>query len=408
MEIITALPPSLSTSSLSTSAPRKLERFGATDFRLITIDFNPPPTVESRFEPAGTLTPGATTGNNITFTSSVAGSFLAADVDRELVDNDGGRAVIISITSDVIVQADIVNDFSGVGAIPAGEWGVNGSPVTALNPSISEPEKATVTCTASAASFRSSDIGNFIRINAGIIKITQFTSDTVVVGQILGRLKTAASSPAGTWSLEIEAWSTARGFPRTGGFFEQRLYLAGTPAQPYTFWGSRIGDFENFATGPDDSHAIEFTLATQETNIIRWIVPGQSLLLGTSGEEWEVDGGTTKGITPNNIRVRSHTTHGAANVVPLRIGTSVLFVQRAGKKLRELKFNMDVEQYAASDLMLLNPDITGRSTIVDLAYQQEPFSIVWCVLADGTLLALTYDPQQNIWAWSVLASVIFI
>jgi len=122
--------------------------------------------------------------------------------------------------------------------------------------------------------------------------------------------------------------------------------------------------------------------------------------MGTSGEEWEISGGLNQGITPSNVRARSHTTHGAANVIPLRIGTAVLFVQKAGKKLRELRFSDSVDQFNARDLTLLNPDITGQSTIVDMAYQQEPFSMVWCVLADGTLLALTYDSDQNIWAWS--------
>lgn len=380
--------------------PQKLERFGSTDFRLIEVDFNPPPSIEERFEPAGTLTPSATTGLGVTFTSSVAGSFQVSDVDREIIDNNGSRAIIVGFSSDTVVTADVVTDFIDLTPIPAGEWGVNGSPVTTLKPSISEPEKATVTLTAGADSFRAGDIGKFVKVNIGVVEITQFTSSTVVVGQILGRMDSAALAPAGTWSLEVASWSVSRGFPRTGGFFEQRLFLAGTFTQPYTFWGSRISDFENFATGPDDDHALEFTISTQETNIIRWMVPGRSLMLGTSGEEWEVSGGVNQGITPSNVKVRSHTTHGANNVAPLRVGAVVLFIQRAGKRMRELKFNFDIDAFNAADLMLLNPDITAQATVVDMAYQQEPFSVVWVVLSDGTLLSLTYEPDQNVWAWA--------
>jgi len=380
--------------------PQKLERIGPADFRLIEIDFNPIPSIEERFEPAGTLTPSATTGLGVTFTSSVAGSFQVSDIDRELVDDNGSRAVIVGFTSDTVVTADIVTDFPNVTPIPAGEWGVNGSPVTNLTPSDSEPEKKKITLSAGSDAFRAGDVGKFVKINGGIVEITVFTSTAVVEGQILGRLQTAALAPGGSWSLEVASWSVSRGFPRVGGFFEQRLFAAGTPSQPYTFWGSRIGDFENFAIGPDDSNALEFTISTQETNIIRWMVPGRSLMLGTSGEEWEVSGGTNQGITPSNVKVRSHTTHGANNVAPLRVGAVVLFVQRAGKKMRELKFNFDIDSFNAADLMLLNPDITGEATVVDMAYQQEPFSIVWAVLSDGTLLSLTYEPDQNIWAWA--------
>ena len=380
--------------------PQKLERIGTNDFRLIEIDFNPIPSIEQRFEPAGTLTPSATTGLAVTFTSSVAGSFQVSDVDREIVDDNGSRAVIVGFSSDTVVTADIVTDFPDVTPIPAGEWGVNGSPVTNLTPSDSEPEKKKISLTAASAAFRSSDVGNFVKINGGIVEIIEFTSSTVVQAQILGRLQTAALAPGGAWSLEVASWSVARGFPRVGGFFEQRLFAAGTPTQPYTFWASRIGDFENFAIGPDDDNALEFTISTQETNIIRWMVPGRALMLGTSGEEWEISGGTNQGITPSNVKVRSHTTHGANNVAPLRVGAVVLFIQRAGKKMRELKFNFDIDAFNAADLMLLNPDITGEATVVDMAYQQEPTSIVWVVLSDGTLLSLTYEPDQNIWAWA--------
>jgi len=336
----------------------------------------------------------------VTFTSSVAGSFQVSDVDREIVDDNGSRAVIVGFTSDTVVTADVVTDFIDIDPIPAGEWGVNGSPVTDLTPSDSEPEKKKISLTAASDAFRASNVGDFVKINGGIVEIIEFTSSTVVQAQILGRLQTAALAPGGSWSLEVASWSVSRGFPRVGGFFEQRLFAAGTPTQPYTFWGSRIGDFENFAIGPDDDNALEFTISTQETNIIRWMVPGRSLMLGTSGEEWEVSGGVNQGITPSNVKVRSHTTHGANNVAPLRVGSVILFIQRAGKKMRELKFNFDIDSFNAADLMLLNPDITREATVVDMAYQQEPISVVWVVLSDGTLLSLTYEPDQNIWAWA--------
>jgi len=380
--------------------PQKLERFGSVDFRLIEVDFNPIPSIEVRFEPGGTLTPSATTGLGVTFTSSVAGSFIVSDVDREIIDNNGSRAVIVGFTSDTVVTADIVTDFIDLTPVPADEWGINGSPVTDLTPSDSEPEKKKITVTTAADAFRAIDVGKFIKVNGGIIEITEFVSATEVKGQILGRLETKALAPGGAWSLESASWSMVRGFPRTGGFFEQRLFVAGTFSQPYTFWGSRNNDFENFAIGPDDDNALEFTISTQETNIIRWMVPGRSLMLGTSGEEWEISGGLNQGITPSNVKVRSHTTHGANNVAPLRVGAVVLFIQRAGKKMRELKFNFDIDAFNAADLMLLNPDITEQATVIDIAYQQEPTSIVWVVLSDGTLLSLTYEPDQNIWAWA--------
>jgi len=38
--------------------------------------------------------------------------------------------------------------------------------------------------------------------------------------------------------------------------------------------------------------------------------------------------------------------------------------------------------------------------IVDWAWQQEPWSLVWCVLDNGALLTLTYMKEHEVWAWT--------
>ena len=40
-----------------------------------------------------------------------------------------------------------------------------------------------------------------------------------------------------------------------------------------------------------------------------------------------------------------------------------------------------------------------RSLVKQLAWQQDPDSIVWCVLDDGTLAAMTYLRDQQVYAW---------
>ena len=75
-----------------------------------------------------TLTPGATTGTGITFTTS--GAFFSsssASVGRLLIRKsiDGtetGRAEITAWTSTTQVTCDILEDFDSTGAIPAGQW----------------------------------------------------------------------------------------------------------------------------------------------------------------------------------------------------------------------------------------------------------------------------------------------
>jgi hypothetical protein len=92
--------------------------------------------------------------------------------------------------------------------------------------------------------------------------------------------------------------------PRCVTFFEERLYWAGTDNQPQTIWASKSGDFLNMdqGTGLDDE-SVEFTLATDDVNVIRWMKASDVLLIGTVGGEFKLHGNgnpvtlTLEGVT---------------------------------------------------------------------------------------------------------------
>jgi hypothetical protein len=186
--------------------------------------------------------------------------------------------------------------------------------------------------------------------------------------------------------------------PRCVTFFEERLYWAGTDNQPQTIWASKSGDFLNMdqGTGLDDE-SVEFTLATDDVNVIRWMKASDVLLIGTVGGEFKLHGNGNP-VTPSNVRVVQETKYGSSGVTPITSGRAVLFNQRATKKLRQMIFDLNVEGFVAPDLTILAEDITGDG-ITAMAYQQEPDSIIWAVRADGTLIGLTYQRDQQVVAW---------
>jgi hypothetical protein len=84
-----------------------------------------------------TVAPGATTGTGITFTAS-ASVFTSAMVGREIwrksvLGTEFGRATITAFTSGTEVTCDIVEDFDGTSAIPAGEWYLTASGFAGLD-----------------------------------------------------------------------------------------------------------------------------------------------------------------------------------------------------------------------------------------------------------------------------------
>ena len=68
------------------------------------------------------------------------------------------------------------------------------------------------------------------------------------------------------------------------------------------------------------------------------------------------------------------------------------------RKIREFVYKFESDTYVAPDLTLLSEHVT-KTGIIQIDYQQEPDSILWCVLTDGTLLGMTYQRDQEVIAW---------
>jgi len=256
-----------------------------------------------------------------------------------------------------------------------------------------------VTITASSSTFVSTDVGRQVRIGSGHSKITAFGSATsVTVTTTTNFPNTNASTD---WSLG--AFSTTTGHPSCVSFFEQRLVFAATLNNPQTVYFSKSGDYENMdanigGTVADDD-AIIYTIASNQVNAIRFMAASRTLIIGTAGGEFTVSGGgDNDAVTPTNVMIKKQSNHGAANTDAIAVGNATLFLQRAKRKIRELAYNFDVDGYTAPDLTILAEHVT-EGNITEMAYQEEPLAIVWCVRGDGELVALTYQREQEVVAW---------
>lgn len=249
------------------------------------------------------------------------------------------------------------------------------------------------------------DVGRMIRWKdpAGDwtwLRITDITSTTVVNAVIDGP---DASGTTGTasWRLGLISYETA--FPGAVGFFEERLYFAGSDATPQRFDGSVTADFEKFSPSEADGsvvddNAIVFTIASEQVNRIRWLAPSRILGIGTEGGEF-VASSSGAAITPSDIEVRQNTANGVANISPVKVNNRILFLQRAKRKIRDFRFSFEEDSYIATDATILADHIT-ESGIIQMAYQQEPDSLVWCLRADGQLATMVYEPGQQVIGWS--------
>lgn len=211
-----------------------------------------------------------------------------------------------------------------------------------------------------------------------------------------------------TQIFDLGAWSETLGYPHCVTFHEQRLWFGGTESEPLTIWGSQPNDYENFAPTEYDSvvldtSAISYTLVANKANPIIWMQSGPVLIVGTLGSEWQVKAASSvnQPITPTNINITPQTNHGSLiGCRPVKLGSAILFVQRAGHKAIEFLYDFNQDAYVGKNLTVVSDHILRQGGgAVTLGYQREPNNIVWVALADGTLAALTYEQDQQVMAW---------
>lgn len=232
---------------------------------------------------------------------------------------------------------------------------------------------------------------------SGIIKITEYISGKKVKGKVL---RTIGSTDA-TQIWAFSPWSRSKGYPTAAGFFEDRLVFAGSTRYPQTFWGSKVGDYYNFgvSTPVVDDDAVTATLNGGQMNGIKAMVAFGELILLTSGGEYKVSGGQGKALTPSNTLSQAQEYRGISDVLPVTVGSRIVFAQQQGNIIRDLAYSYEADKYTGDDLNLLCSHLFDGHKVVAMTYQQTPDSIIWFVRDDGLLLGLTYIKEQDIYAW---------
>ena len=499
--------------------PRKLERYSSWSFSLSDIDLIDGPYL-SENDTTTTMTSGATTGNNITITSSTA-IFTGSDIGRLIRIFGGGAgtfwgyAKIVSVNTVQFTDADFTTDsgvagsivstgpdyitlsshpfsteelvtiqssgtqptINGVVNLPTNAWYVRdiASNRFQLHPTADDATNntnlANFTTTGSGTlTFTSNRIsilthgytggeGPFTLTNTGgavpliggsapsptqdyyvkyigpntlILSFTKGGAGEKVSGATGGgthslsggstpfatckaNIKVDFENTTGTTRWRMGAWGSSSdlGYPRAVTFHEQRLWFSSNPGAPQTLYGSKSADFETFsptgaitATPSEldddvlDDNAIVFGIASNEVNVIQWMSPGRTLLLGTTSANWSAQASlVSEPITPSNLQVRRSGALGSTSLQPAVIDDKVVYTSNTRLKLFTLGYSFDSDSYMSDDLTLLAEHIT-RTGVIALAYAREPWSTVWAARVDGVAPALTIVENQEVVGWA--------
>lgn len=251
---------------------------------------------------------------------------------------------------------------------------------------------------AGVGGWRNSDVGSYVRINGGIVRINSVSDSVIATGEILKELSATSQAFVDGWTLEAPVWNDSDGFPRTVTLHAQRLAAAGSPGYPQSIWFSEIGNTLNLLGDTTEDSGFTYDMSSREVNPIAFLPSNRILMALTYGGEFTLTGGQERPINATNPQIDQHSTYGCALVRPILIGNQLFFVQRDGKVLRAAAYQFESNSYVANDVSKLSKHLMTPG-IVCMAYQQSN-NCLWQVREDGKLNSVTIDSEENVIAWT--------
>lgn len=207
--------------------------------------------------------------------------------------------------------------------------------------------------------------------------------------------------PKFTRKWAFGAWSQVEGWPSEVAFFRERLVFGrGT-----SIWLSCAGDYTNFAARTGGlitaENAISLQIANARADEIKWLQGAQNLLIGTAGGISVLREQTVQlPFGPGNVTIIPGPVIGAAAIPPLETPSGqILYVDRTRTAIRAISYSSDSDTFQAPDITRLAEHVLSAG-VVDVVYQAHRDSIVWCLLENGELAALSYDAGESVFAWS--------
>ena len=189
--------------------------------------------------------------------------------------------------------------------------------------------------------------------------------------------------------------------PACVNYFQQRKVFACLKNSPQQLVASQTSTNNNFNISRplSASDSINITLSEREVNEIRHIIAMNDLILLTSGGEWKLNGSDGAFTAASSLVASPQSFYGCSHIQPVVSGNMIIFTQSGGSVVRDLGYTYVSDSYDGEELSIFANHLFEGKQVIDMAYSKEPYRILWCIMSDGTINALTYNRKQEVAGW---------
>lgn len=336
-----------------------------------------------------------TTPPNVTFTASpgvtAAGAATMTVINSGLI--NGGNAFVqgASYSSSYGITMQVLSLFPGTTVVQT--WQLTNTGL-ASGTGLSLPSQVSFNAGGS--------LGCILSVTWGVTLITVTNPGTGYLSTPTVGFTGGGGGSGATATCTLGASSS--GNPSVPGLIQQRSFFGGPAQSPAQFNLSQPGAPFNFNTSfpvsPDD--AIQATLTSTTLHTIKSVLPvSAGLLIFTDQAAWILNGGAAGApISATQLSANPQGYAGASDLPPIATPTDIIYVQAKNSIVRDLQYNFYLSNYVGQDISVLSSHFFYGFTLVQWAFAEEPFKLVWVVRSDGRLLCLTFLKEQELMAWS--------
>lgn len=237
-------------------------------------------------------------------------------------------------------------------------------------------------------------VWRYLHAGYGIVRITAVADARHATADVIGQLPASVVSGA-TWRWWPPAWSNNKGWPQLATFVQQRLGLFLGPYE----WLSRPNNaFDHTPTvNPDSAIADRLRSTTGSLVNIEWAATdGLFLVLGSRDGNWIVRSATLgQALTAASALPSEENREGAASHIPSIVDGGVLSIGRTRKRLFFVKVDRLSGELAISEVTKAARHVL-KGKAQWLAWQRDPNRIEWISCQDGTLVGMTWMPEEKV------------
>lgn len=231
----------------------------------------------------------------------------------------------------------------------------------------------------------------------GVARIIGYNSATSVDIEVLSHFSETGANEF--W--DIGTWTADEEYPDVTAFAHGRLWTF----RRKQIWSSVSDDYFSFQDGVNADQSVQLTLRSKSAEGARWAAELDFLCVGTRNEEYVIRStNLSEPVGPTTTEPTLSGEEGGAKINAQIGGSSIVYVQRAGRRINQFTHNpraLSEGSFVSVDLTRLNPEVC-EDGVIALAIQQEPERRIFAVLKSGIVKTALFRREEEIIAWTTI------